>query len=445
MSSDAVSRPIAAGARKPGGEAATVHQAAQVVEALLLLGRLLLASGDAVSDINLRLRAIAATWGAPDVQFIVLPDLMLVSFDPTEPAHIMSRDLAADHLRLDQVIRLLSLSDRAQLGEVPPDEAIAELRRLETVRHRRPVLMPIVGTIIVTLGMALLFRPDDASILLLLGLGSLVGLMEALSSRVAGMTAILPVLASFVASVVAFLVTRRGITAPIEALVPALTILLPGALLTMSAVDLAAGDVVSGSSRFLEGLLQLALLAFGIFAAATLTDVQPSATHAHGSGFAAWVPWLGVPVFVLGIALRESAPLRMIPWLLLVLYVTHASQLLGDLLFGALLSGFVGTLITVPLVLYLERFRTAPPAFALFLPAFLMLVPGSLGLLGVSELASPQSDELSGLITALSAVLAIAMGILVGTRATRIAGAARQAGGQLHRTIRLPSGWPPKR
>jgi len=60
----------------------------------------------------------------------------------------------------------------------------------------------------------------------------------------------------------------------------------------------------------------------------------------------------------------------------------------------------------------------------------------------VSELAgAQQSSELSGLITALSAVLAIAMGILVGTRATRVVVAARAAGGRLHRTVRLPSGW----
>jgi uncharacterized membrane protein YjjP (DUF1212 family) len=420
------------------------REAAEVVEGLLFFGRLLLASGDAVSDINLRLRAIAAAWGAPDVQFIVLPDLMLASFDPTKPAHIMSRDLAADHLRLDQVIRLLSLTHRAEKGELRPTEAIEQLRKLETLQRRRSLLVQILGTIILTLGVALMFRPDDASLPLLVGLGALVGLMEAVANRIPGLGVIAPVAIAFVAAVVAFLFASGGTqTAPLEALVPTLTILLPGALLTMSAVDLAAGDSVSGSSRFLEGMLQLALLAFGIFAAAALTDVHPSATHAHGEGFASWTPWVGVCVFAIGIALRESAPLRMLPWLLLVLYVAHASQLLGDLLFGAILSGFVGTLITVPLVQYLERFRTAPPAFALFLPAFLMLVPGALGLLGVSELVTTQpTNGLGGLVSALSAILAIAMGILVGTRATRIAIAARRAREQLHRTIRLPSGWP---
>lgn len=417
-------------------------EGARLVEALLLLGRLLLASGDAVSDINLRLRAVSGAWGAPEAQFIVLPNLMMASFDPNRPAHIMSRDLAAEHLRLDQVIKVMHLARVAERGEIQPAEAIVQLQEIERSKLRRPILPEVIGSVILTFGVALMFRPDDANIPLYIGLGALVGLMQAVASRVPGLTAIMPVVIAFTASAAAFLVTGSKYDAtPIEALVPALTILLPGALLTMSAVDLASGETVSGSSRFLEGMLQLALLAFGIFAAATLVGVQPSTTEAHGSGFGTWAPWLGVPVFAIGIALRESAPLRMLPWLLIVLLVAHAAQLLGDVLFGAILSGFLATLILVPLVQFFERFKTTPPAFALFMPAFLMLVPGALGLLGVSELATIEpTNGIGGLVSAISAILSIALGILVGTRITRILSVARSARTQIQQTLRLPSG-----
>lgn len=417
-------------------------EGARLVEALLLLGRLLLASGDAVSDINLRLRAVATTWGAPEAQFIVLPNLMMASFDPNRPAHIMSRDLAAEHLRLDQVIKVMHLAGEAERGEIQPAEAIDQLDRIERSKLRRPVLPEVIGSVVMTFGVALMFRPDDANIPLYIGLGALVGLMQAGASRVQGLSAIMPVVTAFVASVVAFVVTGNKYDAtPIEALVPALTILLPGALLTMAAVDLASGEAVSGSSRFLEGMLQLALLAFGIFAAATLVGVQPSATEAHGSGFPDWAPWVGVPVFAVGIALRESAPVRIFPWLLVVLLVAHATQLLGDALFGAVLSGFFATLIVVPLVQYFERFKTTPPAFALFMPAFLMLVPGALGLIGVSELATIEpTNGIGGLVSAISAILSIALGILVGTRLTRIVSMTRVAREQLQQTMHLPGG-----
>lgn len=420
------------------------QKGAQLVEALLLLGRLLLASGDAVSDINLELRAAARAWGAPEAQFIVLPNLMMASFDPNRPAHIMSRDLAADHLRLDQVIKVMHLARQARQSEIEPAEAIVRLHEIEKSKRRRPLLPEVLGTVVMTFGVALMLRPDDATIPLYLGLGALVGLIQAISSRVPGLSAIMPVGIAFVASIIAFAVTGNEYdSAPIEALLPALTILLPGALLTMSAIDLASGEVVSGSSRFLEGMLQLALLAFGIFAAASLLGVHPSAAQGHSTGFADWTPWLGVAVFAGGVALRESAPVKMIPWLLLVLYVAHSAQLLGDALIGPILSGFIATLIVVPMVQYLERFKSTPPAFALFMPAFLMLVPGALGLLGVSELASIEpSNGIGGLVSAISAILSIALGILVGTKITRIVGAARSARKQLQETIRIPPVWP---
>ncbi|MDQ2621914.1 MAG: threonine/serine exporter family protein [Actinomycetota bacterium] len=415
----------------------------ELIEGLMLLGRLLLASGDAVSEINLRLRNIATAWGAPEAQFIVLPNLMMASFDPNRPAHIMSRDLASEHLRLDQVIKVMHLARIAEKGDLPPGEAARRLREVERSKLRRSILPEVIGTVIMTFGMALMFRPDDASVPLYLGLGVLVGLMLALARKLPGLSAVMPVVVAFVASVVAFSVTGdRYDSAPVEALIPALTVLLPGALLTMSAVDLASGEVVSGSSRFLEGMLQLSLLAFGIFAAASLMGVQPSTSQAHGEGFTAWAPWIGVPVFAIGIALRESAPRAMVPWLLLVLSVAHAAQLAGDAMFGPILSGFTATLVVVPLVQYLERFDSAPPAFALFLPAFLMLVPGSLGLLGVSELASvePTNGGIGGIVSALSAILSIALGVLVGTKVVQIVRPARYARKRLVQTLKLPPG-----
>lgn len=430
----------ASGAAAEIGPIEDSREGAQLVEALLLLGRLLLASGDAVSDINVQLRAAARAWGAPEAQFIVLPNLMMASFDPNRPAHIMSRDLASDHLRLDQVIKVMHLARLARRGKVGPAEAIARLQKIERSKLRRSILPEVIGTVVMTFGVALMFRPDDATIPLYLGLGALVGLIQALAARVPGLSAIMPVAIAFVASVIAFSVTGgKSDSMPIEALVPALTILLPGALLTMSAIDLASGEVVTGSSRFLEGLLQLALLAFGIFAAASLMGVHPSAQESSGNGFAPWTPWVGVLVFAVGVTLRESAPKQMFPWLVLVLYIAHSSQLLGDVLFGPILSGFIATLVVVPFVRYAERFQSTPPAFALFMPAFLMLVPGALGLLGVSQLASIEpSNGIGGMVSAISAILSIALGILVGTRLTTIVSAARTAKEQLQQTIRLP-------
>lgn len=85
---------------------------------------------------------------------------------------------------------------------------------------------------------------------------------------------------------------------------------------------------------------------------------------------------LGVLMFAAGIALMRSAPRRELPWLLLVLAAPVGAQLAGSAVIRARLSGFAGGLAATLVAVMLERFRTAPPAFVSFLPAFWLLAPG---------------------------------------------------------------------
>ncbi len=65
-------------------------------------------------------------------------------------------------------------------------------------------------------------------------------------------------------SAIAFLAHGGNDAASLRLTIPPLVTFLPGALLTMATVDLAMGETVTGASRFVAGLLQLALLGIGI-------------------------------------------------------------------------------------------------------------------------------------------------------------------------------------
>ena len=74
----------------------------------------------------------------------------------------------------------------------------------------------------------------------------------------------------------------------------------------------------------------------------------------------------------------------------------------------------------VPVAHAVARVPTAPPAHVMFLPAFWLLVPGTIGLIGVTELVGDHSEEgTQNLATALAAILSVALGILAGTLAVR--------------------------
>jgi uncharacterized membrane protein YjjB (DUF3815 family) len=198
---------------------------------------------------------------------------------------------------------------------------------------------------------------------------------------------------------------------------PPLATFLPGGALTIATVELAAGQMVSGASRLVSRLVQLMLLAFGILAASAFLDV-PAHVLADNpvDRLGWWAPWLGVVLFAVGNYLHFSSPARSLPWILVVLLITYAGQVVGAALFGGLLSGFFGALAMTPVVLWIETRRHGPPKLITFLPAFWLLVPGATGLIGVTALLG-DSDGFGAEATAdtLVTVMSIALGVLIGT------------------------------
>jgi uncharacterized membrane protein YjjB (DUF3815 family) len=190
----------------------------------------------------------------------------------------------------------------------------------------------------------------------------------------------------------------------------------------MGTVDLAMGETVTGASRFVAGLLQLALLGIGIVVGAELVG-NPHAGPVAGDAadtIGAWAAWLGVAIFGIGIFVHNVAPRRALPWLLIVLFVAFGGQVAGKHIVDATLSGFVGAAVMVPVAHLVARAHTSPPAHVMILPAFWLLVPGTIGLIGITELVGANSEAGSAnLGSALVSIPAVALGILVGTMIVR--------------------------
>jgi uncharacterized membrane protein YjjB (DUF3815 family) len=81
-----------------------------------------------------------------------------------------------------------------------------------------------------------------------------------------------------------------------------------------------------------------------------------------------------------------------------------------------------------PVADLVARQRTGPPAIVSFTPAFWLLVPGALGLVGVAALLNGDNTGTTTLITTVETMVAIALGVLVG-RAISIIVSAREGRG----------------
>jgi uncharacterized membrane protein YjjB (DUF3815 family) len=221
---------------------------------------------------------------------------------------------------------------------------------------------------------------------------------------------------AFAVALAVFLLMRTGLGSGIVgALIAPLVVLLPGSLLTTATLELSTGQMLSGAGRLAAGGMQLVLLGSGIVTAGAIVGVPEIEFAKDPMALGLIWPWIAVAVFGVGICVQRCAPRRALPWILVVLYVAYAAQVVADQFVGGVLSAFVGALIVTPVTALVARQPTGPAALVSFTPAFWLLVPGAIGLVGVADLLGGDAQGLTSLLTTLSTMVAIALGVLAGS------------------------------
>jgi uncharacterized membrane protein YjjB (DUF3815 family) len=280
----------------------------------------------------------------------------------------------------------------------------------------------VIGSMLASAGLAVLLGGSWTDVGVAAGLGALVGwlLLPELPPRV---HVLLVVTTAFTVAMGVFLLARIGLDLVIlPSLIAPLVTLLPGALLTTGVIELSTGQMISGAGRMAAGGIQLLLLALGIMGAAALVGIPAVDLGSSPNPLGPFAPWIAVAVFGVGILVNRCAHKRAMGWILMVLYVAYGAQVAGDVLFGGVLSAFIGAAAMTPVAGLISRHRTGPPAIVSFLPAYWLLVPGALGLVGVAALLDGDSNGVTTLVTTATTMVAISLGVLVGTAISGLAG-----------------------
>jgi uncharacterized membrane protein YjjP (DUF1212 family) len=287
------------------------------------------AADESVDRIGETMDAVSRAYGQDDTDFIVLPTVILVQTGSAEEGRVAIRSVKAN-FRFDQVAALYRLIEEARRGAVEPLEGIRRLNAIGTMRPRYGWLVRTLGHAILTTGLALLLAPTWQGAVVAFVLGAFVGLAKLVRSPT--LQLVFPVFAAFACALAVFLIAPYvEIGDPIRLLIAPLATFLPGGVLTTGTMELAADQMVAGASRLVFGLVQLALLSFGILAAGTVIGVA-DASYAPldpSQGLPWWVAPLGVLLFAIGNHLHFSAPPSTFGWVLLVLIVAYAGQAVG--------------------------------------------------------------------------------------------------------------------
>jgi uncharacterized membrane protein YjjP (DUF1212 family) len=385
-------------------------------------------SGAAVSETQERLTAIAAANRAHHARILVLPTALIVSRGRADWAAIESIPQVTEAWRLDQVSALYELVDRAERGDVAPSEGLRTLERIRAMSPRHGSTVTLLGYTAMTVALCLILQPTPRDLLTAAALGVLVGFLVLLTRGRPTLTLFAPILAATIVSALTFEAVKHGAADPgLRTLIAPLITFLPGGVLTTATVELASGEMVGGASRLVFGAVQMLLLAFGIVAGAQLVGLPSEAVLGDASAnlLGWWAPWLGVVLFGVAAGVYFSAPPGALRWLMVVLLAAWTGQVIGGALVGGEGSGFFGALLMTPVALAIARLPGGPPSQVTFLPAFWLLVPGALGLIGVTHIVgNPATAGIEDLVEPIGAIVSIALGVLCGVLLFRgIAGA----------------------
>lgn len=401
----------------------TKSDEADLLRFLISLGEALIDCSSPIAEVQQILEEIATVNGHPETEIIGLPTALLVTV-PGARAQTAASRAGGRALRFDQVEGVLAVVQEARSGDLDPREGSEQLREVIAQPPPHNEAERALGYLIQCVGLALILGAGWLELVVVAALGGMVALLRMATARRGANVEPLVILGcSFLVAGAALGLTRAGVDVDVlPTLVPPLVVFLPGALLTTGVIDLATGQMIAGAARLASGLMQLVLLVIGVAAAAGLVGVRAGVITDAGEGLGVLAPWIGVVFFTYGVALNQCLRRSAFGWVLVVVTTAYAGSVLGGLVFGAVMSAFIGAAVMTPVASYLATVKGGPPALVSFLPAFWVLVPGSLALVGLTAAFSGTSGGLTTLLTAAATMVSVSLGVLVGLTATGIIG-----------------------
>ncbi|MGW1118138.1 threonine/serine ThrE exporter family protein [Streptomyces tanashiensis] len=401
----------------PEAESAGRERLRDLAALLCELGAELLRAGERTAEVERVLHDVAARYGMRVRSFVVPTGLFVrvgggpdgrggeLDFSPVEgPA-----------LRLDQVEALQSLVERMRAKELPFEEARRALREVRERPERFSPATTVLGYVLLTVGLGAMRHATVPAVVGYAVLGTGVGLLRLFGDRLPTTRTALPVIAAILVTAVSLRWAGPLLhEAPTVLYIPPLIAFLPGAALTLGAIELATGAALSGIARLAGAVNVLLLLALGILVGTELLRARPAGGPAP-EPLGAWAPWAGVLLLGFGFLLYFSAPPRVTGWLLGALLVERLVQSVASEFAGPTFGAFAAGMLLPPMATWIER-RSHTPDQVVFLPCFWLLVPGAVGLTSVSEIIV-QGDTTGGLdslVTMTVTVASIALGVLVG-------------------------------
>ena len=370
-------------------------QAVALEDFILELGRAQLAAGYPVDDVTTTLNAVARAYDRTDFGIFVLPNAVMVDDPVVGRARVIPE--GNETLRLDQAADVHDIAVQARRGQLDLVKGTRELEEIPDKPPRFPPWLSILGYALASAGFALVFRVSIWGVGMAAVCGLFVGVLLAYTRSRPNLAPLVPPVAATLCSfaVFSFASLLDQDVQPLRVVAAPLITLIPGAALTRATQELASGHVISGASRLVASIVQILILTFGVLVGSLLARVSPdNFADLTDQRLPLWVAWIGAAVYALGQALAFNEPRgALVPVVVLLLIAFSVQQVVSWMLDAVIAAGIAAAIALFLAIVIQDRGKRQMPAFVLFSPVFWLLVPGSLGLVALTEAITGSPDD----------------------------------------------------
>lgn len=315
-------------------------------------------------------------------------------------------------VHLEKLALLDELSLRVNQGEVHSRDGIKEVEAIVNAPSRYGTLMQLFSYSVASAMFCRFLDGGWREIVVSAFIGLLIGICGFFFSKQKHTSFLFEPMAAAISSAMAIFIAHIVMRISVyEVTLAGLIAAVPGMTLTLAMKDLATRNLVAGTVRIAWAGLLFLEVAFG-FAVGTQVNklFTASLPVIDPFGLPVWTEWLALLIAPFALSIRFQARLKDIGWITIGCVISFAGARLGASYFAWEYSGFIGAFFACAASNIIARIKNFPSAIVLS-PALLLLVPGSIGFISVSNFL--EKNILTGVEAAFSMVM-VAMSIVIG-------------------------------
>jgi uncharacterized membrane protein YjjP (DUF1212 family) len=380
-------------------------------ELIVEFARSLHTSGAPAYELEHRMEQAAQTLGVP-AHFFSTPTSLFVTFERESDSTRLIRVWPSE-TNLAKLASLYELYSEIETGSLNVTQAWAELEKIEATNYDYGEVVNVLCYGIVGAGVAI-FLGGNQTVIIAAGIISLaVGILVRGFERLNLAGHLTNVGAGFLATILANVTQYFFPSGNVEmTLLAGLVILLPGLQITVAVNELATQNLASGTARIAGAMTTFLTMIFGVVMGYGMADWLmnlPPSNEFQPLGIE-WSIAALLPIALTFCVLFRSR-IQDVSWILLSTTVAFATVKIAGVYLGPMAATWTAALAVGLFSNLFARYRNRPAAIML-MPGLLLLVPGSLGFFGLSQIMI--NDDMAGGIKVVSTMMLIAVSIVAG-------------------------------